>query len=110
MPAEKEDELMETLLVDEKVLQQFDAAKLSPMNSVRDRIFWETVRAEITRRQTNEQIRLIRAQEKQLEAQGKQTETQSRLARSLRTATWVLAGATILLAIATVLPWLWPRH
>ena len=66
--------------------------------------------AEITRRQTNEQIRLIRAQEAQLEAQGKQIETQGALTRSLKRATWVLAAATILLAAVTLVPWVWPRH
>jgi hypothetical protein len=66
--------------------------------------------AEVTRRQTNEQIRLIRAQERQLEAQGKQIATQSNLTRSLKRASWVLAVATILLAVATLIPWIWPRH
>lgn len=72
--------------------------------------------AEMTRRQTNAQTRLMRGQEQQLEAQGKQLEAQRKqievqttVARSLRNATWVLAAATVLLAIATLVPWIWPR-
>ncbi len=73
--------------------------------------------AEITRLQTNAQIKQMQAQERQLEAQGEQIEaqgkqiaTQTAVARSLRNATWVLVGATVLLAVATLVPWIWPAH
>jgi hypothetical protein len=65
--------------------------------------------AEITRRQTNEQIRLMGAQERQLEAQGEQIETQTtKLTRALARASLALVVVIVLLAVATLIPWIWP--
>jgi phage shock protein A len=113
---DKRDDLIDKPYLSDEELRMWFSRMLN-LQGQAQRDYRETVQAEITRRQTNAQIRVLQGQErqieaqgKQLEAQGKQLEIQAQLTRSLRTASWVLVGATILLAFATVLPWIWPRH
>jgi hypothetical protein len=107
---DKRDLLDIPLLSDEQLRAYFTNPGGSRDPVVRVRELREMAQAEITRRQTNQQIRLLRDQGRQLDAQGKQLEIQATLTRSLTRATWVLAAATIILAVTTFLLWIWPRH
>jgi hypothetical protein len=59
--------------------------------------------AEMNRRLSRAQTKLIRAQNVRLEAQDQLNNAQLGVARSLRNATWVLSLATIFLVVATLL-------
>ena len=65
-----------------KDLRGFLTGKFRAPSGQAGREFEERVRAEITRRQTNAQIRVLQAQERQIEAQGKQLEAQGKAARN----------------------------
>src|SRR5882724_807256 len=87
--------------MEEGDLRRFLAEKMQ-LDQDQYAIFFQRASAEINRRFSRKQIRLLEAPGSQLEAQGRQNEAQLEVARSLKRATWWLSGATIVLALATV--------
>jgi hypothetical protein len=68
----------------------------------RDPIRIQLAVAEIARRLSLNQTRLLEAQNLQLEAQGEQNKAQLKTAESLERATWWLTRSTFVLAVATL--------